>query len=123
MKIQIGETYINRTWTYLVPTLKGYGPGKGDLLFQNLSKLNKLAVGIHDTLLDGSDVSYARNLYFLLNNRQKPDEFWKIIEFFRTQDYYQGDYIYGANIDSPFTRWAPHSGEILEGCTPQIFSV
>ena len=98
MEINYGKTYINKTWNYLVPSLRGYPPKVGTTLLTELNAVCKLAVGIHDTLLDGSDLSNKRALYFLFDKKFKPEKFMNFLEWIRTQDYYLGDYVAGSNI-------------------------
>ncbi len=88
MKIDIGTYYENKTWTYLLPCLKTYGS-------QFISKYNsvfKLAVGIHDTALDGSPLIKGRNIYILLNSKFNPDRFYDFLGWIKHQPYYVTDY-------------------------------
>lgn len=88
MDIRIGKQYINKTWRFLIPCLRGHG----DAFVKKFNPVYKLAVGIHDSLLDGSSLSNGRNIYLMLDKQYKPREYQKFMEFLRYQDYFKGDY-------------------------------
>ena len=100
MQIKIGETYVNKTWKYLVPYLRDLEVEGHKVLRHKLNSVSKLAVGVHDTLLDGSTVSEQRMLYILLDSKYRENQFWDFISWFRQQPYYVGDYLFGYSIDS-----------------------
>lgn len=88
MDIRIGKQYINKTWRFLIPCLRGHG----DAFVKKFNPIYKLAVGIHDNLLDGSSLSNGRNIYLMLDKQYKPKEYEKFIDFLQYQEYYKGDY-------------------------------
>ncbi len=88
MEIEIGKLYINKTWRYLTPSLRGHG----EVFIEKFNRLFKLAVGIHDTLLDGSELSNGRNIYVLVDKKYKPEEFKEFMNFLEYQPYFKGDY-------------------------------
>ena len=88
MQIEIGKYYVNKTWRFLLPCLRGHG----DIFVSKFNPVFKLAVGIHDTLLDNSKKSDGRSIYILcdkLGNRPAFDEF---LDWIKYQDYYIADY-------------------------------
>lgn len=86
MEINEKELYVNRTWKYLVPSLRAFE----DLFVIKFNNLTKFAVGIHDTLLDGSDIAQGRNLYILC---KKNDANYRVFyDYIKDKDYYVIDY-------------------------------
>lgn len=90
MTIKYGRLYVNKTWRFLAPSLKYYG----EEFIQKFNVVMKLAVGIHDTLLDGSQVSDDNNIYVLVDRLAKPKEFLNFINFISEQEYYIDSYSY-----------------------------
>lgn len=88
MKIKYGELYVNKTWRFLAPSLKYYG----EEFIQKFNTMMKLAVGIHDTYLDGSEVSEDFNIYILVDKLQKHKEFTRFINYVKDKDYYVDSY-------------------------------
>lgn len=88
MDIQESRYYVNKTYRFLLPTLRGHG----ELFIKKFNPLFKLAVGVHDTLLDGSSESLKRNMYILFNKRVKTQLFYSFLEWVRTESYYVADY-------------------------------
>lgn len=88
MDIQIGKQYVNKTWRFLAPCLRGHGT----TFVNKFNSLYKLAVGIHDTFLDGSSISNGRNIYVLIDKGYKPREYEKFLDYIRYQDYFKGEY-------------------------------
>ena len=88
MQIEIGKYYVNKTWRFLLPCLRGHG----DSFVSRFQPLFKLAVGIHDTLLDGSDISKGRNIYIMIDKLYKPDLVNAFMNWVKYQEYYKGDY-------------------------------
>lgn len=93
MNIEIGKYYDNKTWRFLLPCLKGHG----DIFINRFNTVFKLAVGIHDTLLDGSYLSEGRNLYILCNKDYQKKNFSNFINWMQYKSYYKGDYCPDAN--------------------------
>jgi hypothetical protein len=94
MEIKIGNIYVNKTWRFLVPTLQGYG----NVLIRKLNLVFKLAVGIHDSYLDGADMTNGRNIYILLDKKHQPKDFEKFMEYIRCQEYFKGEYCPDENV-------------------------
>ena len=94
MKIEYGKIYINKTWRFLVPTLKFY---KGDFV-KKFSALFKLAVGIHDTLLDGSEISENNNLYVLVDKKYNEEAFYDFLDYCEGKTYFIDKYAYEDNV-------------------------
>jgi hypothetical protein len=88
MDIKIGKQYVNKTWRFLVPCLRGHGT----TFVNKFNPLFKLAVGIHDTYLDGSTISNGRNIYILIDKKYKPNEYEKFMDYIKYQDYFKGEY-------------------------------
>lgn len=88
MDIQIGKLYKNKTWSYLLPCLRGHG----DFFIQKFNHTYKLAVGIHDSLLDGSPISNGRNIYILVDKDFNKTAFNDFRNYVTAQEYFIGDY-------------------------------
>ena len=88
MHIEIGKYYVNKTWRFLLPCLRGHG----DVFVKKFNPIFKLAVGIHDTLVDGSKISKGRNIYILCDKLTQEKLYNEFIEWIRCQSYYVGDY-------------------------------
>ena len=88
MHIEIGKYYVNKTWRFLLPCLRGHG----DVFVRKFNPIFKLAVGIHDTLVDGSKISKGRNIYILCDKLTQERLYNEFIEWIRCQNYYVGDY-------------------------------
>lgn len=88
MNIEIGKQYINKTWRFLSPCLKGHGAP----FVNRFNRLFKLSVGIHDTLLGGSPLSNGRNIYILIDKKYKEKYFTEFMSFLSYQEYFKGDY-------------------------------
>lgn len=96
MQIQSGKLYENRTWKYLYPCLKHYGPE----LMNYLTSFFKLGVGIAD-----SNVSVDGNCIFILIDTnihlansveiaKYKSTFSKFLDWVKYQYYYVKDYVY-----------------------------
>lgn len=94
MEIKIGKQYINKTWKFLVPTLRGHG----DPFVNRFNALFKLSVGIHDTYLCGSELSNGRNIYVLIDKKYKEKNFKEFMSYLECQPYFKGDYCPDSNI-------------------------
>lgn len=88
MHIEIGKYYVNKTWRFLLPCLRGHG----DVFVNKFNPVFKLAVGIYDTLVDGSKFSKGRNIYILCDKFTQEKLYNDFIEWIRLQDYYVQDY-------------------------------
>lgn len=88
MEINIGKHYANKTWRFLLPCLRGHG----DTFVMKFNPVFKLAVGIHDTLLDNSEYSDSRNIYILCDTLTNESQYKEFIEYVKTQSYYVTEY-------------------------------
>ena len=90
MDIEIGRLYINKTYKYLLPCLKVYGP-----TFQTkVNSIFNLAFGIHDTLLDGTPFESSRAIYMLCDKLYQPAKFENFLNYVKHQEYYITDYAF-----------------------------
>lgn len=89
MQIQIGKYYVNKTWKYLLPTVKSYGT----TFLGKYSSLFKLAVGIYDASFNGKDED-EKLLFILFDKKVKPALFENILNWFKYQPYYFTDYCF-----------------------------
>lgn len=90
MDIEIGRLYINKTYKYLLPCLKVYGP-----TFQTkVNSIFNLAFGIHDTLLDGTPFENSRAIYMLCDKLYQPAKFENFLNYVKHQKYYITDYAF-----------------------------
>jgi hypothetical protein len=95
MDIQIGKFYINRTVKYLIPALNYYGP----TLKTKLNLVFKLAIGVYDSLLEGSHLQGQKNLYILIDKAVRPDLYQNFMDWIKHQEYYVTDYSYDSILD------------------------
>lgn len=88
MQIEIGKLYVNKTYKYLLPCLKVYGP-----TFQTkINSIFNLAFGVHDTVLDGTHYESQRLIYMLCDKMYKPAKFENFLNYVKHQEYYVTDY-------------------------------
>lgn len=93
MKIQIGQLYINRTWKYLFPCLKGHGPACTEVI----NSMFKLAVGIDDT----TQKEYkGKSILLMVDSKFLEKEFRKGLAWLKIQDFYITDYVAEASLTS-----------------------
>lgn len=111
MKIEIGEKYVNKTWRFLLPTLKGFG----DTFVMKFNPVFKLAVGIHDTLMDGSVFAEGRNIYILCDKKVQEKAFNDFYNWVKFEPYFRANYCPESN----FTKSRKHM-IVLE--IPEIFN-
>jgi len=88
MHIEIGKYYVNKTWRFLLPCLRGHG----DVFIKKFNPIFKLAVGIHDTLTDGSSISNGRSIYILCDKLTNKVNFDEFLDWVKYQEYYIADY-------------------------------
>lgn len=88
MNIEVGKWYENKTWRFLLPCIKGHG----NLFVSKFNSVFKLGVGIHDTLLDGTDLANGRNILILCDKKVKPKDFNMFLNWVKEQTYFKGDY-------------------------------
>lgn len=90
MEIKYGDLYINKTWRFLAPALKYHG----EEFILKFNSMMKLAVGIHDTVLDDSTVSEDNNIYVLVDKNVDYKSFLNFISYVKYEDYYVDSYSY-----------------------------
>ena len=88
MHIEIGKYYVNKTWRFLLPCLRGHG----DIFVSKFNPVFKLAVAIHDTLLDDSKKSEGRSIYILCDKLGNKPAFDEFLDWIKYQDCYVADY-------------------------------
>lgn len=88
MDIQIGDCYVNKTWRFLLPCLRGHG----DIFVRKFNPVFKLAVGIHDMFVDGSPIMNGRSIFLLCDKLTHQKDFNDFLEWVRCQSYYIADY-------------------------------
>ena len=96
MNIEIGKQYENKTWFYLTPVLRGHG----NTFITKFNSVWKLAVGIHDMLLDGSDIANGRNIYILFDKKFNESKFEDFLQYVKYQDYYKADYSFDTDLQN-----------------------
>lgn len=94
MQIEIGKRYVNKTWRFLLPCLKGHG----DTFVRKFNPLFKLAVGINDNHLLGTNLSKERNIFILIDRAHQTKLVDEFIQWIKYQPYYKHDYCAGNNI-------------------------
>lgn len=94
MEIQVGKNYVNKTWRFLLPCLRGHG----DIFIKKFNPVFKFAVGIHDTLLDGNPLSDTKNIYLLCDKLYQPRYYEEFLNWVRNQPFYVHDYCPDADI-------------------------
>ena len=95
MEIKLNQYYINKTWKYLRPCLKDYG----EMFVVKYARVYKLAVGLHDTLLDGHPIEHERAIFILLDRKYNVRAFDNFIRWIRNQDYHLLDYPFDDILD------------------------
>lgn len=96
MEIHSGKLFKNKTWRYLYPTLKYYGPD----LDNYITSFIKLSIGIGDTnvafeednLFTLFDVELKNHMQ--INLQKYREKFQQFLHFVRIQHYYTSDYVY-----------------------------
>lgn len=88
MKIKNGKHYVNKTWRYLTPCLKGHGED----FISKFNSIFKLAVGIHDTLLDGSKLSNKKSIFIMCDKSYNKYNFYDFLDWVKNEPYFLGDY-------------------------------
>lgn len=88
MNIETGKFYENKTWRFLAPCLRLYG----EEFISKFSAPFKMAVGIHDSLLDGTDFVDERNIFILFDKSYQPTLFNIFYQWIKQQEYFVIDY-------------------------------
>lgn len=93
MEIKKGVFFDNRTKNYLLPAVK---VELGNVFKQKYeTQIFKLAVGVYDKLLDGTNILKGRNAFFILVDKTVlPQEFKKFKDWIKYKDFYITDYQY-----------------------------
>jgi hypothetical protein len=90
MKIQIGNIVMNRTFRYLRPVMREYGP---DFLMY-YEMMFKVAIGIGDIIIVGSNIKFEKHLFFLVNTRRSRKSFIEALQWIRGHESYEDDYAF-----------------------------
>lgn len=90
MQIEIGKYYVNKTWKYLLPCLRTYGP----TFIAKYNSLFKLAVGVHDGLMDGTEFENKKVIYVLIDKKYRPKIALNVMQWFRYQSFVLTDYAF-----------------------------
>ena len=93
MQIKIGSYYVNKTWRVLFPAIRGHGPD----FVTRFNPVFKLAVGVQDYLLKGSDFDTERCLFILCDKKYQTNNFNKFLEWVKFEPIYVTDYCPDAN--------------------------
>lgn len=88
MDIKIGHVYINKTQKYLRPALRVFGT----TFVAKFNLFQKLAYGLHDTLLDGTPIQHQRTIFILIDKFVQPVLFKDSLNWMKHQEYYITDY-------------------------------
>lgn len=90
MDIRFGELLANKTWRFLVPTLRGYG----DVFLDKFNtQVFKLAYGINDKVVEGMPILLdKRPLFIMCDKGVLSKEFAGFLNWVRYQPYYITDY-------------------------------
>lgn len=114
MKIVIGKLYKNQTWDYLYPCLTEHGQD----FAKKVNGLFKLAIGIHDTLLDGSVEVDRKCLFIMFDSNYRKESFHFFLQWLKNQPFYVLDYPIDPDIRSgrkhmvvvtiPKKHWVSH---------------
>lgn len=88
MDIEIGKIYENKTWKFLVPCLRYLG----EEFVNRFKPVFKLAVGVYDTILDGTPFEGGRKIFLLIDTKIQPQSYKVFYSWIKEQDYYVLDY-------------------------------
>jgi len=89
MQLVIGKYFVNKTWKFLVPTVKSYG----ETFLAKYSPLWKLGAGVYDASFEGQDED-EKLIYVLFDKFHKAAIFENVLQYFRYQAYYHTDYAF-----------------------------
>lgn len=87
MQIRKGVVYYNKTWKFLLPSLKGHG----NELATRLVKIFKLGVGVYDTIT-GDKYDNQKLIFMLCDRDHDYDEFYKFLGWVAGQPYFVDSY-------------------------------
>lgn len=88
MQIEIGKRYVNKTWRFLYPCLRGHG----DIFVRKFNPLYKLAVGVSDDILKQTKYSQERNIFILIDTLFQPKIVQEFMSWITYQPYYKHHY-------------------------------
>lgn len=85
---KINNEYINKTWKYLLPCLKGHGQD----FVSKYNQLYKLACGIHDSCINNYRLLEDKLIYILINKSYATNKFNDFMDFLSDKHYFKGAY-------------------------------
>lgn len=88
MQIEIGKRYVNKTWRFLYPCLRGHG----DVFVKKFNPLYKLAVGVSDDIVKGTQYSKERNIFILIDTMFQPKLVQEFLSYITFQPFYKHHY-------------------------------
>lgn len=98
-KVENQQILPNKTRKYLLPCLKEYG----EEFVSRLNNVFKVAVGLGDMIVEDTYyIKPERHLFILIDSKIAPVFFFHFLEWVRTQDVYEDDYVYGNILKSTF---------------------
>lgn len=88
MQIEIGKRYVNKTWRFLYPCLRGHN----DAFVMKFNPLFKLAVGISDDILKETVYTKERNIFILIDTFHQPRSVTEFMNYIVNQPFYKHHY-------------------------------
>ena len=88
MKIEFGKAFDNKTWRFLIPTIRGHGE---DFVNRFNIMIRKLAYGIYDKALEGAQILDDRRPIFILCDKNSV-QFEDFLIYIRNQYFFITDY-------------------------------
>lgn len=88
MQIEIGKRYVNKTWRFLYPCLRGHN----DAFVMKFNPLFKLAVGISDDILKETVYTKERNIFILIDTFHQPKCVIEFMNYIVNQPFYKHHY-------------------------------
>jgi hypothetical protein len=85
MEIEAGKIFVNKTWKYLLPVTRHYGP----TFRAKFGNVWKLVVGIGDAFYDTKG---KRCLFILIDRKWYPEKVKNTLDWVKNQSYYVDDY-------------------------------
>ncbi|MGL6064240.1 MAG: hypothetical protein ACRC0V_08505 [Fusobacteriaceae bacterium] len=89
MIIKEGITFRNKTYRFLLPLYRYLG----ETFILKLNSIKKLSIGIHDTLLDGTDISEEKNIYILASDCESR-VFQNFLLYLKEENYLRDSYVF-----------------------------
>ena len=97
MKIEFGKAFDNKTWRFLIPTIRGHGE---DFVNRFNIMIRKLAYGIYDKALEGAQILEDRRPIFILCDKNSV-QFEDFLIYIRNQYFFITDYQSDSNTINP----------------------